>query len=137
VSERVPSRTAPRRTAVCLSVIVVALTAIACTEEQRGDLVDQGAEAVVRNVVAAAGAGAFEREGVEVEGSLDCTASSTGGAERLQVHCTGSSKDGEELVLEGEASTGDAEPGTLVRGSFVGTVDGEQVFEQDCLGDAC
>lgn len=35
------------------------------------------------------------------------------------------------------SSTGDAEPGNLVRGSFVGTVDGEQVFEQDCLGDAC
>ena len=121
----------------CAGVVFVALTAIACTEEQRGDLVDQGTEAVVRNVAAAAGAGAFEREGVEVDGALDCSASSTGGAERLQVRCTGSSTDGEELVLEGEATTGDAEPGNLVRGSFVGTVDGEQVFEQDCLGDAC
>ena len=121
----------------CAGVVVVALTAIACTDEQRGDLVDQGTEAVVRNVAAAAGAGAFEREGVEVDGALDCSASSTGGAERLQVRCTGSSTDGEELVLEGEATTGDAEPGNLVRGSFVGTVDGEQVFEQDCLGDAC
>ena len=45
------------------------------------------------------------------------------------------SRDGEELVLEGEATTGDAEPGNLVHRSFVGTVDGEQVFEQDCLGD--
>lgn len=117
--------------------VFVALTTIACTEEQRGDLVDQGTEAVVRNVAAAAAAGAFEREGVEVEGTLDCTASSTGGAERIQVRCTGSSTDGEELVLDGEATTGDAEPGNLLRGSFVGTVDGEQVFEQDCLGDAC
>ena len=121
----------------CVGVVVVALTTIACTEEQRGDLVDQGTEAVVRNVAAAAAAGAFEREGVEVEGVFDCTASSTGGAERLQVRCTGSSTDGQALVLEGEATTGDAEPGNLVRGSFVGTVDGEQVFEQDCLGDAC
>jgi hypothetical protein len=134
--EPLPSRS-PRRAAMCLSVLIVAVTALACTEEQRGDLVDQGTEAVVRNVVAAAGAGAFEREGVEVEGPLDCSASSTGGAERLQVRCTGSSKDGEELVLEGEVTTGDAEPGNLVRGSFVGTVDGEQVFEQECLGDAC
>ena len=117
--------------------VAMAFSAMACTEEQRGDLVDEGTEAVVRNVAAAAGAGAFEREGVEVEGALDCTASSTGGAERLQVRCTGSSADGEELVLEGEAMTGGAEPGNLVRGSFVGTVDGEQVFEQDCLGDAC
>jgi hypothetical protein len=137
VSERVPSRSAPRRAPVYLGVIIVAVTAMACTEEQRGDLVDQGTEAVVRNVVAAAGAGAFEREGVEVEGPLECTASSTGGAERMEVRCTGSSQEGAELVLEGEATTGDAEPGNLVRGSFVGTVDGEQVFEQDCLGDAC
>ena len=136
MSEPLPSRL-PRRAAMCLSVLIVAVTAMACTEEQRGDLVDQGTEAVVRNVVAAAGAGAFEREGVEVEGPLDCSASSTGGAERLQVRCTGSSKDGEELVLEGEATTGDAEPGNLVRGSFVGTVDGEQAFEQECLGDGC
>jgi hypothetical protein len=119
------------------SLLLMAATVTACTEEQRGDLVDQGTEAVVRNVAAAAAAGAFEREGVEVEGSFDCTASSTGGAERVQVRCTGSSADGEELVLEGEATTGDAEPGDLVRGSFAGTVDGEQVFEQDCLGDAC
>ena len=131
----VPARL--RKVLAGAGVVVVALTAVACTEEQRGDLVDQGTEAVVRNVAAAAAAGAFEREGVEVEGALDCTASSTGGVERLEVRCTGSSKDGEELVLEGEATTGDAEPGNLVRGSFVGTVDGEQVFEQDCLGDDC
>jgi len=137
MSERLPWRSAPRRAPVYLGVLLVAVTVMACTEEQRGDLIDQGTEAVVRNVAAAAGAGAFEREGVEVEGPLECTVSSTGGAERLQVRCTGSSKDGEELVLEGEATTGDAEPGNFVRGSFVGTVDGEQVFEQDCLGDAC
>ena len=125
------------RVLACAVLMIGALTATACTEEQRGDLVDEGTEAVVRNVAAAAATGAFEREGVEVDGSLDCTASSSGGAERLQVRCTGTSRDGEELVLEGEATTGDAEPGNLVRGSFVGTVDGEQVFEQDCLGDAC
>ena len=125
------------RVLACAVLMIGALAATACTEEQRGDLVDEGTEAVVRNVAAAAAAGAFEREGVEVEGALDCTASSSGGAERLQVRCTGTSRDGEELVLEGEATTGDAEPGNLVRGSFVGTVDGEQVFEQDCLGDDC
>ena len=132
-----PAGRARRRVPAPLIALIVALTAMACTDEQRGDLVDQGTEAVVRNVVAAAGAGAFEREGVEVEGPLECTASSTGGAERLEVRCTGASQDGEELILEGEATTGDAEPGNLVRGSFVGSVDGEQVFEQDCLGDAC
>jgi hypothetical protein len=129
-------RSCPRLLSVAVVALLVA-SAMACTEEQRGDLVDQGAEAIVRNAASAAAAGAFEREGVEVDGSLDCTASSSGGAERIEVRCTGSSKEGEALVLEGEATTGEAEPGDAVRGSFVGTVDGEEVFQQECLGDAC
>jgi hypothetical protein len=122
---------------VVLATALVAAGAVACTEDQRRDLVDQGAEAAVRNVVSAAGAGAFEREGFEVSESLDCEATSTGGAERIEVRCTGSSQDGEELVLEGEAETGSAEIGDAIRGSFVGTADGEEVFSQDCLGDGC
>ena len=110
---------------------------VACSEEQRGDLVDQGTETVVRNLAATAGVGAFEREGFEVDGTLDCEASSSGGAERIEVRCTGSSSDGEELLLEGEATTGSAEIGDAMRGSFVGTADGDEVFQEECLGDAC
>ncbi|MGZ8580502.1 MAG: hypothetical protein ACXWW9_04395 [Actinomycetota bacterium] len=110
---------------------------VACSEEQRGDLVDQGTETVVRNLAATAGVGAFEREGFEVDGTLDCEASSSGGAERIEVRCTGSSSEGEELVLEGEATTGSAEIGDAMRGSFVGTADGDEVFQEECLGDAC
>jgi len=125
------------RIIVAFAALFLVAGAVACTEEQRGDLVDQGAEAVVRNVAAAAATGAFEREGHEVDGSLDCEASSSGGAERVELRCTGSSTENEELVLEGEATTGSAEIGDAVRGSFVGTVDGDVVFEQDCLGDGC
>ena len=125
------------RVTVVSAVVLLAFAGISCTEEQRGDLVDQGTEAVVRNIAAAAGAGAFEREGFEVDGPLDCEASSSGGAERIEVRCTGSSTEGEELVLEGDATTGSAEIGDAVRGSFVGTADGDEVFKEECLGDGC
>ena len=125
------------RIGIGMAAVLLACGAFACTEEQRGDLVDQGTEAVVRNVASAAGAGAFEREGYEVDGTLDCEASSTGGAEQIDLRCTGTSADGQDLVLEGEATTGSAEPGNAVRGSFVGTADGDEVFQQDCLGDGC
>ncbi|MGZ8631192.1 MAG: hypothetical protein ACXWZF_09540 [Actinomycetota bacterium] len=125
------------RVVVWVAVVLLALGAIGCTEEQRGDLVDQGTEAVVRNLAATAGAGVFEREGFEVDGTLDCEASSSGGAERIEVRCTGVTHDGEELVLEGDATTGSADIGDAVRGSFVGTADGEEVFQEQCLGDGC
>ena len=127
-----------RRIAVVSVVMLVGLAAgTACTEDQRGDLVDQGTEVVVRNLAATAGAGAFEREGFEVDGTLDCEASSSGGAEQIEVRCTGSSTEGDELVLEGDATTGSADIGDAVRGSFVGTADGREVFLEECLGDGC
>jgi hypothetical protein len=135
-AERNVERKIERIVTTVIPFLIVGLLA-ACTEEQRGDLVDEGTEAVVRNVAAAAASGAFEREGFEVDGGFDCTATSTGGAEQIEVTCTGSSRDGEELVLEGTAETGTAEPGNAVRGSFVGTADGEEVFREDCLGDRC
>ncbi|HWC71525.1 MAG TPA: hypothetical protein VG993_10215 [Actinomycetota bacterium] len=118
-------------------LVLAAFGAVACTEDQRAGLVDQGTEAVVRNIASAAGEAAFENEGFEIDGGLDCEATSTGGAERVELRCTGSSTRGEELVLEGDARTGSAEPGNAVRGSFVGTADGDEVFRQECLGDGC
>jgi hypothetical protein len=111
--------------------------AVACSEDQASDLLDQGTEAVVRNAVAGAGEAAFEREGVEVDGNLECEASSSGGAERIEVTCSGTSVDGAELAIEGEATTGASEGDDDVSGSFVGTADGEEVFQEDCLGQGC
>ena len=38
--------------------------------------------------------------------------------------------------VEGEASR-DAASGSTIQGSFVGTVDNEVVFEEECLGSGC
>ena len=125
-----------RAVAVTAAMLLVG-SMVACSDDQASDLLDQGTEAIVRNAVAGAGEAAFEDEGVEVEGNLDCEATSTGGAERIEVSCTGTSVDGEELAIEGEAETGASEGNDDVSGSFVGTVDGEEVFQEDCLGQGC
>lgn len=121
-------------TVICALALV---GAIGCSDQQASDLVDQGAEALVRNAVSAAGKAAFEREGFEVDGTLDCEATSTGGAEQLDVSCTGTTADGEALEIEGQAETGAAESDDNISGSFVGTADGKEVFREDCLGQGC
>jgi hypothetical protein len=125
------------RAAAVVAAMLLVGGMVACSEDQASDLLDEGTEAIVRNAVAGAGEAAFEDEGVEVEGNLDCEATSTGGAERIEVSCTGTSVDGEELAIEGEAETGASEGNDDVSGSFVGTVDGEEVFQEDCLGQGC
>lgn len=92
---------------------------------------------------------AFAREGHRLQGPLECgttpaaddaSPSREADAERgdtTVVHCTGTTEAGAEARFEGELSRealiarpagDDGLPGT-----FVGTVDGEEVFRMDCL----
>lgn len=121
-----------------VAAVLVAGTLAACTEKQQQEIVDDTAEIAARNAAAAAGTAAFEREGLEVSDVLECTANSSGGAEKLSVSCTGTSDDGKRLALEGTVSAREEDISVdAIRGSFVGTVDGEEVFAEDCLGDRC
>lgn len=83
-------------------------------------------EAAVRNGVAAAAPGEFQRQGVELDGLPSCTATSpeTG---TFHVECTGTTKDGKPVKLVGDDPP---EGGS----TYVGTVDGREVFRQGCVG---
>ena len=121
-----------------IATMLAAGTLVACTEEQQQEIVDDTAEIAARNAASAAGTAAFEQQGLEVSDVLECTANSTGGAKELIVSCTGASDDGKELALEGTVSADEQDISVdAIRGSFVGTVDGEEVFAEDCLGDGC
>ena len=121
-----------------VAAVLIAGTLAACTEKQQQEIVDDTAEIAARNAAAAAGTAAFEREGLEVSDVLECTANSSGGAEKLSVSCTGTSDDGKRLALEGTVSAREEDINVdAIRGSFVGTVNGEEVFAEDCLGDRC
>lgn len=121
-----------------VAAALVAGTLAACTEGQQQEIVDDTAEVAIRNAAAAAGTAAFERQGLEVSDVLECTANSTGGVEEVTVTCAGTSDDGKELALDGSVSANERDVSVeAIRGSFVGTVDGEEVFSEDCLGDGC
>lgn len=98
------------------------------------DMSNDAAEAAARNLAAMQGKDEFESNGIEVDGDLDCEATTEGDNAMLDVTCTGTGADGQELSLEG---TTDEVPGaslTELEGTFTGTADGEEVFTVDTLG---
>jgi hypothetical protein len=106
--------------------------------EDASDAVEEGgddaAETAVRNLASSQGEDEFSAAGVEVEGDLTCEATTSGDAANMDVSCTGTGTDGQDLSMEG---TTDELPGasvTELEGSFVGTADGEEVFNVDTLG---
>jgi hypothetical protein len=83
-------------------------------------------EATARNAVSSVAAGEFKRQGVTLDGTPTCEASSDKiGAYHVQ--CTGPTTDGRTASLVGD------DPGDGPS-NFVGSVDGQEVFRQECVG---
>jgi hypothetical protein len=106
--------------------------------EDVGDAVDEASsdavEATARNIASAQGEDEFSAADIDIEGDLTCEATADEAAGAVEISCSGTSTDGQDLALEG---TTDEIPGasvTELEGSFVGTADGEQVFSVDTLG---
>jgi hypothetical protein len=83
-------------------------------------------EAAARNGVAVAAEGEFHRHGVDLTGTPTCAATSDA-VGQYHVECSAQTTDGKAASLVGD-DPGDA-PST-----FVGTVDGQEVFRQACVG---
>jgi hypothetical protein len=102
--------------------------------EAAGDLADNAAEALVRNIATQQGEEQFTNAGYALDGPLTCTATVTDGADSIEIACTGTTQDGGAASLAGAT---DELPGASVvslSGSFVGTVDGQEVFTTSQLG---
>jgi hypothetical protein len=84
-------------------------------------------EFAIRNAAAIAGSAAFKENGYPLEKRLVCTANVTSD-NTATLACTGTTKDGKPVTLDGTADDDSAG-----KGSFVGKVDGHEVFSQDCL----
>jgi hypothetical protein len=83
-------------------------------------------EAAARNGVSTVAAGEFRRHGIELEGTPNCAATSEA-IGQYQVDCTAPTKDGRTAKLVG------GDPGEAPS-NFVGTVDGLEIFRQECVG---
>lgn len=103
-------------------------------EEAIDDSSEQGAEMAARNLASAQGEDEFASNGVDIEGDLTCEATSTGDNTALEIACTGTGTEGQELALEGTTSEMPGASITELEGTFTGTADGETVFEVDTLG---
>lgn len=102
--------------------------------EAAGDLADNAAEALVRNIATQQGEEQFTNAGYALDGPLTCTATVTDSADSIEIACTGTTQDGGAASLAGAT---DELPGASVvslSGSFVGTVDGQEVFTTSQLG---
>ena len=91
-------------------------------------------EVAARNIASAQGEDQFSDVGIGVEGDLACQATADEAADAVDISCTGTSTDGQDLAVDG---TTDEIPGasvTELEGTFVGTADGDEVFSVNTLG---
>jgi hypothetical protein len=102
------------------------------------DAIDEGTQDAVelaaRNLAARQGADEFDSNGIDVDGDLDCEATAAGDNTNLEVMCTGTSTEGQDLAIEGTTTEMPGASLTELEGTFTGTADGEEVFSVDTLG---
>ncbi len=89
-------------------------------------------EFALRNAASVAGSAEFANKGYPLEHRLRCTATVSTTDEKATVACTGTTKDGRPVTLDGQADNQKD-----LRGSFVGKVGGNAIFSRDCLGTKC
>ena len=99
-----------------------------------GEAGNDAAEAIARNLASSQGADEFDAEGIDVDGDLTCEAAMTEEADAVDITCSGTSTDGQELAIEGTTDEIPGESVTELEGNFTGTADGEEVFAVDTLG---
>ena len=106
--------------------------------EDVGEAVDEAStdavETAARNIASAQGEDEFSAADIDIDGDLTCEATADEDADAVNISCTGTSTDGQDLALEG---TTDEIPGasvTELEGTFTGTADGDEVFSVDTLG---
>lgn len=145
-------RSTGARTPSALLLAGAAWAVVSCSPAAEADPaaveLQRTAEALSVTVLRPGAERAFAREGHTLEGALECGTTPPADASPSQeaeadrgdttvVHCTGTTEAGDEVRFEGELSRealiarpagDDGLPGT-----FVGTVDGDEVFRMDCL----
>jgi hypothetical protein len=126
---------ASRAVRAAVVVLMMGAMATACSKNDREQIVNDTVELAARNAAAEGGEQKFIHEGIDVSGGLDCSATSDAGAQTVSVDCTGSSDDGQSLTLVGKLTVADGE--IVDSSGFIGTADGEEVFNVDCIGETC
>ncbi|CAL9496600.1 MULTISPECIES: hypothetical protein [Streptomyces] len=124
------------RAALPAALLFGALSLSGCGDGGTGEEISG---TLARNSAAESGELAFDQAGHEIDGDLTCTDEGTG--ENLRVTCEGTTVDGGEARMVADAGSDpriETEGGVTFEGfTIVGTVDGEQVFRENCIGVGC
>jgi hypothetical protein len=115
-------------TAIVALGLGLGLTGCDDVEKQVDKAKKSAGEFAIRNAAAIAGTETFKEKGHELKERLDCKATVDPSDNTAAVSCTGTTLDGKPVTLDGTADDDTAE-----KGSFVGKVDGTELFSQDCL----
>ena len=99
-----------------------------------GSAVDSAAEVLARNVATRQGEEQFKGAGQELSGPLSCEAKVHDGVAKVDITCAGTTKAGGAASLTGITDEIPGASAVALTGSFVGTVDGKQVFTTQRLG---
>ena len=103
-----------------------------------GNAVDEAgedaAETVARNIAAKQGEEAFQDAGHELDGDLTCEAKVADGLSKLDISCTGTTKDGKPAAMLGTTNELPGADANSLEGTFTGTVADEEAFVTDDLG---
>ncbi len=102
------------------------------------DAIDEASENAVelaaRNFASTQAAQEFETAGDPIEGDLTCEADATSDLTAVDITCTGTTVDGGDASLTGTTSEFPGASFDELDGSFVGSVDGDEVFSVQRLG---
>jgi outer membrane murein-binding lipoprotein Lpp len=99
-----------------------------------GEAAEDAGEAVARNIATQQGEEQFNNAGHELDGPLTCEATVGDGVDEIDISCTGTTQAGGAAELTGTTSEIPGASVVTLDGEFVGTVDGEEVFNTERLG---
>ena len=134
------------------AVIAAALAFTACSSDSRssietdlrtaatdvgnaaGEAADDTAELLARNIATQQGEEQFKNAGQELDGPLTCDAKVNDGVSKIDINCTGTTKNGGAAALTGTTNEIPGASVVALDGKFTGTVDGTSVFTTQHLG---
>jgi hypothetical protein len=99
-----------------------------------GEAADDAGEALARNIATQQGEEQFKNAGHELDGPLTCEATVQDGVAKIDISCTGTTKDGGAAALTGTTNEIPGASVVTLDGDFTGTVDGAEVFTTQRLG---
>ena len=98
------------------------------------DATKSAAEALARNIATQQGEEQFKNAGKELDGPLTCDAKVQDGVAKIDINCSGKTKDGGAATLTGTTNELPGASVVSLNGDFTGAVDGTTVFTTQRLG---